>query len=335
VYLQIVERLSLIPAQARLELITVETLELEPDKAFQVALANRLDFMNGRAALVDRWRLLEVSADALQSVVNVTASGDVRTSKNNPVSFRAPTGSFRMGLEFDAPFTRLLERNAYRESLIEYQRNRRNLIQSRDSLERGLRALIRTLEQRRQQLEIQRRAVSIAMRRVDETQLSLNEPPAPRLPGQRPLISPTVSFNLLSAQRALQSTQNNFLAAWLRYYSARLRLYRELGIMELAPDGMWIQKPIGDTDLRESPLPPALPRDLAPRSVDESAAIRRPQRRTDLATRLRALKELAGFKAPVAENVNTPRIIQAAGTAIDRPTSSQGWKPTKRHRDRE
>ena len=94
-FLQVVERLSLVPAQARLEVITVESVDLGADDAFQIALANRLDFMNGRAALVDRWRLLQVNADALQSVLNVTASGNVRTAKNNALSFQAPTATVR------------------------------------------------------------------------------------------------------------------------------------------------------------------------------------------------------------------------------------------------
>ena len=269
-YLQIVERLSLIPAQARLETITVDKIELGPEQAFQVALVNRLDFMNGRAALVDRWRRMQVSADALQSVLNLTASGDIRTAKNNPLSFRAPTGSLRMGVEFDAPFTRLLERNTYRESLIDYQQNRRQFIQSRDSLEKGLRALLRTLEQRRQQLEIQRHAVSIAMRRVDQTQLSLNTPPGQLQPGARPPINPTTAINLLGAQSALQSTQNSFLAAWLSYYASRMRLHRELGIMELDSEGRWIEKPMDASVLNvprqdeggdEFMLPPLIPAD--------------------------------------------------------------------------
>jgi hypothetical protein len=156
----------------------------------------------------------------------------------------------------------LLERNAYRQSLITYQQSRRQFIQSRDSLQKGLRALLRTLEQRRRQLEIQRRAVSIAMRRVDQTQLDLNTPPAQLQPGQRARISETTAINLLGAQRSLQTTQNSFLAAWLSYYAARLRLYRELGIMELDPEGRWIPNPLsfgqGDPakeDGMEEPLP--------------------------------------------------------------------------------
>ncbi len=170
-----------------------------------------------------------------------------------------------MGLEFDAPFTRLLERNAYREALINYQRSRRDLIQSRDSLHLGLRALLRNLEQLRKNLEIQRRAVAIAMRRVDQTQLLLNPPRLPLQPGARHQINQTTAINLLSAQGSLQATQNNFLAAWLNYYVTRMRLYRELGIMTLDPEGQWIEFPIdggeaaNDADAEEIALPPMVP----------------------------------------------------------------------------
>lgn len=243
-YLQLVERLALVPAQARLEVIAVQEVEFEPEAAFQIALENRLDFMNGRAALVDQWRAIQVAADALQSDLTITGSGNVRTAKNNPVDFRAATSTVRLGLEFDAPLARLLERNGYRETLINFQRNRRNLIQSEDALQKGLRALLRTLQQRKLQLEIQRRAVTIALRRVDQTQLSLLTPPPQGQPGVRPLILPTTAINLLGAQSSLQTSQNSFLAAWLNYYAARLRLYRELGIMQLDPSGRWIENSV-------------------------------------------------------------------------------------------
>ena len=262
-YLQLVERLSLIPAQARLEVIAVEEVELEPNVALQIALGNRLDFMNGRAALVDRWRAIQVAADALQSDLTITGSGDLRTAKNNPVDFRAATSRLRLGIEFDAPLARLLERNGYRETLIDYQRSRRDLIQSQDALQKGLRALLRTLRQRRLQLEIQRRAVTIALRRVDQTQLSLLTPPPQGQPGVRPQINPTTAINLLGAQSSLQSSQNSFLGAWLDYYAARLRLFRELGVMQLDPSGRWIENAIDfaaeeEVDAME-PLPPPVP----------------------------------------------------------------------------
>jgi hypothetical protein len=223
--------------------------------------------MNGRAALVDRWRAIQVAADALQSDLTITSSGDVRTARNNPVDFRAATSTLRLGIEFDAPLARLLERNGYRETLIEFQRSRRNLIQSEDSLQKGLRALLRTLRQRKLQLEIQRRAVTIALRRVDQTQLSLLTPPPQGQPGVRPQISPTTAINLLGAQSSLQTSQNSFLAAWLDYYAARLRLYRELGVMQLDPAGRWIENAVdfnttgqtGDLGMIESSTFESLP----------------------------------------------------------------------------
>ena len=236
-----------------------------------MALENRLDFMNGRAALVDDWRLIQIRADALQSVLNVTAGGELRTARNNPVSFRAPTGTVRMGLQFDAPFTRLLERNAYRESLINYQRSRRGFIQSRDSLHLGLRGLLRQIEQFQTDLEIQRRAVAIAIRRVDMTRAELYAPVPPPRPGQRAAqFGPTASTNLLSALTSLRDTQNRFLAVWLNHYAARMRLSRDLGIMEIDPEGRWLDFPIPGSDREarpngdapgweELPLPPVIP----------------------------------------------------------------------------
>ncbi|MEM9589657.1 MAG: TolC family protein, partial [Planctomycetota bacterium] len=183
--MRLIDGAALVQARARLESVSIDPINLEPRTAYQIALTNRLDFMNARASLVDSWRLIQVRADALQSVLNVTASGDVRTNRNNPLSFRGATANARLGLQFDAPFTRLLERNAYRESLISYQRSRRDFIQSRDRLHQGLRVLLRQLELLRASLEIQRRAVAIAIRRVDLTSRDLDAPVRPAQPGQR------------------------------------------------------------------------------------------------------------------------------------------------------
>ncbi len=243
--LRVVQGSILVQARARLEVVTVETIELDSRDAFAIALENRLDFMNGRAALVDSWRLIQFNADALQSVLDVTASGDIRTARDNPVSFRAPTANLRMGLEFDAPFTRLLERNAYREALINYQRSRRAFIQSRDSLHLGIRGLLREIEELRTNLEIQRRAVVIAIRRVDLTRARLYAPVPPPQPGQTAAaFGPTAASDTLTSLAALRNTQNNFMSVWLSYHAARIRLARELGIMQLDQDGRWIDQPI-------------------------------------------------------------------------------------------
>ena len=252
--LRLIQRSVLIQARARLEAVTVEDIDLDAPEAFDIALANRLDIMNARAALVDRWRQIEISADALQSTVNITASGDIRTARNNPVSFRAPTGSLRMGMEFDAPFTRLLERNTYRESLINYQQNRRTFIQSRDSVHLGLRNLLRQIDQLRTNMEIQRQAAAISIRRVDLTRATLYAPVAPPQPGQPVApFGPSSSRNLIDSLDSLRNTQSAFMSAWLSYYAARMRLARELGIMILDQDGIWMDEPTPVSSENTSP----------------------------------------------------------------------------------
>jgi len=264
--LRLVQASVLVQARARLETVNIEPIVLDSREAFDLALTNRMDFMNGRAALVDRWRSIQINADALQSFLNVTVNGEIGTVGNNPVSFRESRGNLQLGLEFDAPFTRLLERNNYRQSLIDYQRSRREFIQSHDSLHLGLRGLLRQIEQLRMDLEIQRRAVTIAIRRVDATSAAFYAPVRPPQPGQRPAqFGPTAAQNLLTALGALRNTQNNLMGVWLNYYAARMRLARELGTMKLDQDGRWIEHPVTNTNLAiasdsdVSNMPPALP----------------------------------------------------------------------------
>ncbi len=267
--LRVVQASVLVQARARLEAISVDPVELESQEAFEIALEHRLDFMNARSALVDSWRGIQLSADALQSRLNMIASGELRTSDDSAVDFRSPDHTVRLGVEFDTPFRRLLERNAYRESLISYQQSRRAFIQSRDALHLRLRALLRDIEELRSSLEIQRRAVAIAIRRVDLTRAELYAPVRPPQPGQRPAqFGPTAAINLLSALSSLRDTQNNFLSVWLSYYAARVRLYRELGIMQLDGEGRWIEteippaRPTGGAGARvrlAAELPPPIP----------------------------------------------------------------------------
>lgn len=272
----LVTELSLVQARARLEAVTIEPIELASEQALEIARTNRLDWMNNRATLVDTWRLITFNASALQSNLQVVLSGDVQTRGNNPLNFDGTTGLLRAGLRFDAPFTRLLERNNYRQVLIDYQQDRRTLIRFEDNLSQTLRQSLRNLSQLRENLDIQRDAVAIAVRRVDKTREDLNEPPPPVQPGQPSVqLGPTAALNLLTAISDLRNSQNNFMSVWLNYYAERMRLMRELGVMQLDDCGRWLDLPLDEVlgapvdDLY--PLPPAVPEEWLhdPESMSE------------------------------------------------------------------
>ncbi len=263
---ELVQEASLVQVRARLESVTLNPVRLGPNLALEIARANRYDWMNNRAALVDTWRLIAFNARNLMSVVNLTFDGSLNTQGDNPVKFRSPTGTMRAGIEFDAPFTRLLERNNYRSVLIDYQRDRRQLIQFEDGVNQSLRQSLRSLTQLEVNLEIQRRAVSIAARRVDQTRETLSKPPESAAAGQVSVeqFGPTAALNLLTAMNDLQSSQNNFMSVWLNHYATRMVLMRELGLMELDERGIWIDRPLdelvaGADRMDAEPLPPDVP----------------------------------------------------------------------------
>ncbi|MBM84318.1 MAG: hypothetical protein CMJ78_27495, partial [Planctomycetaceae bacterium] len=262
----VTSELSLIQARTRLESVTLDAIQLSPQSALEIARANRLDWMNNRASLVDTWRLIEFNANALESGLNINIDGDIGTIGDNPARFRAPAGTIGGGIEFDAPLTRLIERNNFRQQLINYQQSRRQLIQFEDGVSRSLRALLRQLKQLQVNLEIQRRSVAIAIRRVDQTRETLNRPVPPAIGGAPPAqFGPTAALNLLTALSDLRSSQNNFMSVWLNYYAARMRLMRELGIMRVDERGIWIEESLENAvrlDGEDYELPPAIPPEL-------------------------------------------------------------------------
>lgn len=257
---------SLVQARARLESVILTPVKLDSRDALNTALANRLDVMNSRAALVDSWRLIAYNADALQSDVTVSFGADMTTTGDNPAKFRSPTGSLRASLQFDPPFTRLLERNNYRQSLIDYSQDRRQFIQYIDGIHQTMRNLVRNLEQLQMNLEIQRRAVAISIRRVDVTRETLSQPKPPAAPGEsQQQFGDTAASDLLNALSDLRNTQNNFMSVWLNHYATRMVLDRDMGTMELDEQGRWIDREMtapAPSELEELELPPPVPAEV-------------------------------------------------------------------------
>ena len=265
-----VDEMSLIQARARIEAVTMEIEPLDPDVAFEIARANRLDWMNNRAALVDQWRLIQFNAMSLLAGLDVVVDGGMNTVGNNPAKFRTPTGSMSAGVQFDAPFTRLTERNNFRQAILDYQQVRRQQIQYEDRIKLSLRQSLRQLDLDKRNLETQRRALIIAIRRVDQTRLSLSQPaPPPPAPGPTGIVDvsagqlgPTATLNLIFAFNDLRSTQDAFTSIWINYYATRASLAQQLGVLQLTDEGLWVDAPFASAERAtedELPLPPAVP----------------------------------------------------------------------------
>lgn len=232
---------SLIQASARAEAITLIPIEIPATVALEIARVSRRDWMNARASLVDSWRQIEIVANDLESQLDIVFSGDLGTVGANGLDFRAETGTLRGRLEFDAPITRLLERNGYRQVLINYQQSRRRYYQIEDSIAAQLRSLIRQVDESRINFELQRNGLRVAVSRVQADRFELEKPPAAQVQATGPAtLGPTTARNLIQSLEALQSTQDDFLNVWVNYEVQRALLDLNMGTMQVDETGMWI-----------------------------------------------------------------------------------------------
>jgi outer membrane protein TolC len=70
-------------------------------------------------------------------------------------------------MNLDLPVDRLIERNAFRSSLISFERARRGFEQQRDQTVSDVRQSVRAVRTAQSTLEIQRKAIDLARRQLD------------------------------------------------------------------------------------------------------------------------------------------------------------------------
>lgn len=227
--------LSLVQASARTETVSLVDINLHPAAAMEIARRNRRDWMNARASLVDKWRLIAFTANDLESSLDVVFSGDISNVGKNPLNLNASDGRLRVGLQFDAPLTRLSERNTYRQALIEYQQARRGFYAMEDGISQGLRSTVRTILLNKANLDIRRDAVRSA-----NGQVKLNDDIATLQIAAGQPSRDTAARDTVSALSDVLRAQNDFLSVWVTYEVIRRTLDYDLGTMELDSLGMWI-----------------------------------------------------------------------------------------------
>jgi hypothetical protein len=227
--------LQLVQARARTETALLSEVDIEPREAVEIARRTRQDWLNNRAALVNSWRAVEVVADDLESTLDIVFSGDVQNYGDNPLALRSATGRLRAGVAWDAPITRLQERNRYRQSLIEYQQAKRSYYQFEDTIWTNLRTALRTIRLNQYNFELQRYAVRGATQ-----QISINEDLRQIRETLNQASGPTAARDTVQALGDLVQAQNLFIGVWVNYEALRRNLDLDLGTMEIDADGLWI-----------------------------------------------------------------------------------------------
>lgn len=232
------QSLQVIQADLRVELITTNEFTVPLEQAIGIAMENRLDLMNQRGVVMDARRNQEIAARDLQAVLNVVVEGDIRTDPNgnNPLDFRGSSSSFRAGLAITAPIDQIAERNAYRASQIAYQRTKRNYSLFEDNVKFQVRSSWRSLDVLKRNLETARLTLRSAALQYDN---AVEEASRPAKSGQSNQ-GGVQGRNLINALESVLRAQDALIRIWVDYESSRLNIYRDMGIMEIDQNGLWM-----------------------------------------------------------------------------------------------
>lgn len=213
--------------------------QLDADRAVGLALGERLDFKTTLDRLEDQVRQVYIDADALRPGLTLAANFDAETEEGKSLRFRSQDTRWSVGLDLDLPIERMVERNIYRQSLIDLQAQKREVERQADEIDTRLRDALRNARIARESYVIQRGAVALAERRVESATLRLEAGRAE-------------TRDLLEAQAALVSAQNAATSALIRFTLERLDLYRDLELLRVDEDGMWMDMNLLDPLLEKS-----------------------------------------------------------------------------------
>lgn len=212
------------------------SLKEATDKAMAVAFERRADILSVRERVEDAQRHLLIAQDALRSEVTLGGSaniGEAATASmaregRSHADFRMRDATASGSLKIDLALDRTKERNSYRNALVALEVAVRDYQKAEDDLKATIRQDMRSLTQTREQLAIQSRAVELAARRVRNQDLLLEA-------GRADMT------DLLDAQAALVSAQNQLYRAITDWRGQMLALQRDLGTLDATVEGVWTE----------------------------------------------------------------------------------------------
>lgn len=326
VLLQVTQSLKAVQAGLRSELITIQEFHMSQEEVVQLALENRLDLMNSRAAVMDARRQMEVAANRLEAVLNVVATGDVGTSGGNkPFDFRGDQSTFRAGVQFTAPLDQVLERNNYRESQIEYQRARRAYMLLEDQVKLDVRSEWRQLQVLRQNIETARQNLRIAAVQLDSAIETFNAPgSAARTGGSGGSASGNQGLNLLNALQSVLNAQNDLIRIWVQYEQNRINIHRDMDIMQVDERGVWIDPVYQNMTSISAPNP------TLSEPADEQLRIDPPRVLPVEPGDTEPTAAVGPVLEPVQHIAPASPVAPADATAAVHRGDSDGWRPRQR-----
>jgi outer membrane protein TolC len=207
-------------------------MEITEANAIQLAFDNRLDLKGADGKVYDAQRGVIFAADRLGAELTFFGSANIGSRRSlgsattENAHFAANRGVYSSLLTLDLGLERTAESVAYRKSYIDLEKTVRDVQVLEDSIKTQIRNTLRDLLEARENMYIQAKAVYVAQKRVRSVTMFLNA-------------GRTEIRNLLEAQDALLSAQNQLTAAVVKYRIAELTMQQYMGVLQIDEDGLW------------------------------------------------------------------------------------------------
>jgi len=219
----------------RSELESLKTLDgtdlqnMDPDALVVLSLQRRLDLVTTRDRLIDAQRRTNVAAEALRIGLDLEASVGSTSEEGRPLSFRSGSSPWSLGLNFDLPIDRLPERNIYRRSLLDRDAAIRAEELLTDTVLADMRENLRQTRSTSERYQLQLISVELAQRRVRSSEMKLEA-------------GRSDTRDVLESRRSLLGAQNSATSALIEFALARLRLYRDLELLDVDETGIQLDE---------------------------------------------------------------------------------------------
>lgn len=210
--------------------LKIESPGISRDEAVRVALVTRPDLATTADQIEDAERRIKVAKNGLLPGLDVSVRYDAVSNPNtSSAHVNYDRRNWATALDFDLPIDRKQERNQYRAAFIFLERAKRADSLAQDRVRLQIFDDWRAIDQAQRNYEIANQGVVLAARRLEEQKLLAE-------------LGKGEARDLVDAQNDLVNAQNQRTSTLVDHTLARLRLWRDMGILYIDNDGGWVKK---------------------------------------------------------------------------------------------
>lgn len=224
----------------KLEQLGLPAMKMTEEEAYRTAVEKHLPTLNEINRFEDSKRKILVAANQMRAGLDLEGSAALAWDKEEDYkNFDVDQVRANMGVVIDLPLNRVNERNSYRSSLIDFEREIRSLEQTLDTRRTLINRALRSLSQRRQNYANNELGVKIAKDRVREMTFRIEQ-------------GTIDQQSLIDAEVSLIGQQNSRVDAIVGYQQSRLDLLLDIGVLDIGTERFWL--PEADPNEAATPI---------------------------------------------------------------------------------